>query len=208
MGFLELIIGPMFSGKTSELIKRYHETLNSLQIKPNKNNFNLDNDISILAINYDKDTRYGMNQIITHDKIAIDCISINEFSELYQSNNISSLSNAKYIFINEAQFFQDIKTWVLNQVETYDKNVILCGLDSDFKREKFGEILDLIPHATKITKLCGQCTKCENKAIYTHRISNETNQEVIGANNYIPVCRSCYLSLHNDSIDSVISTHS
>ena len=68
--------------------------------------------------------------------------------------------NADYIFINEAQFFTNLKNWVITIVERYNKNVILCGLDSDFKREKFGEILDLIPHAHKITKLNGTCTQC------------------------------------------------
>ena len=75
-----------------------------------------------------------------------------------------------------------------------------------WKLEKFGEILDLIPHATKITKLQGICSKCENKSIYTHRISNETQQEIIGTNNYIPVCRSCYLKLNKlYEYDNIVS---
>ena len=115
---------------------------------------------------------------------------------------LSRLTDVEYIFINEAQFFKDLKSWVLFQVETCNKNVILCGLDSDYKREKFGEILDLIPHANKITKLYGNCSKCDNESIYTHRISNEINQEVIGTDNYIPVCRTCYNSLNFKKINS------
>ena len=184
MGYLKIIIGPMFSGKTSKLIDLYNQEKNT------KNG--LDN---IIAINYDKDIRYGVNKIVSHDREEIDCISINNLDELsnYEAD-YNKLRLAKYIFINEAQFFQDLKTWVLNQVEKYDKNVILCGLDSDFKREKFGEILDLIPHADNLIKLYGNCstTNCKNKSLYTYRLTKETTQEVIGTDNYIPVCRSCY----------------
>jgi len=185
MGYLKIIIGPMFSGKTSMLIDLYNQEKNTKNV--------LDN---IIAINYDKDIRYGVNKIVSHDRQEIDCISINNLDELsnYEAD-YNKLKLAKTIFINEAQFFQDIKMWVLNQVENYDKNVILCGLDSDYKREKFGELLDLIPHADILIKLYGHCssTDCKNKSLYTHRLTNETTQEVIGTDNYIPVCRSCYL---------------
>jgi len=188
MGYLELIFGPMFSGKTSKLIEEYNDHMRMY----NKTN--------ILAVNYDKDIRYGFNKIITHDGLEIDCISINELSEL----SISLISNknllsAKYIFINEAQFFKNLKTWVLFMIETQNKHIILCGLDCDYKREKFGEFLDLVPHADKITKLYGTCNKCTNKSIYTHRISNETEQHVIGVDNYIPLCRQCYYTVNSES---------
>ena len=80
---------------------------------------------------------------------------------------------------------------------------MLCGLDSDFKREKFGEILDLVPHANKITKMNGKCSRCYNKSIFTHRVSNETEQEVIGIDNYIPVCRQCYINLNMSNLNSL-----
>jgi thymidine kinase len=197
MGYLELITGPMFSGKTSVLIEQYNEHITMY----NKND--------IIAINYDKDIRYGSNKIISHNGLSIDCISINELSELSENFTLNrKLESAKYIFINEAQFFKNLKSWVLFMIETHDKNIVLCGLDSDYKREKFGEILDLVPHADKITKLCGTCTKCSCKSIYTHRISDETEQEVIGVDNYIPVCRKCYNYLHfnsNSNISKMLS---
>lgn len=185
---LELIIGPMFSGKTSLLIEKKNLLCS---VSENKD--------KILAINYAKDTRYGeSNKIISHDGLSIDCIAINEFTDIYENEIYSqALNSASYIFINEAQFFKNLKTWVLNEVEVSYKNVILCGLDSDFKREKFGEILDLVPHANKVTKLSGKCTKCHNPSIYTHRVTDETDQEVIGVDNYIPVCRACYNILNS-----------
>jgi thymidine kinase len=194
MGFLTIIIGPMYSGKTEKLIDLYNEIK---FIKQNDNSY-IECSEKLLAINYDKDTRYGVNKIISHNKKEIDCISINNLEELlYTQNDKEKLYTAKYIFINEAQFFKNLKNWVLTQIEEYDKNIILCGLDSDFKRDKFGEILDLIPHADQLIKLYGKCSKCNNKSLYTYRLTSETNQEVIGSDNYIPVCRNCYNILNN-----------
>lgn len=187
MGYLKIIIGPMFSGKTSMLIDLYNEEMYKLYKIKEKN--------TLLAINYDKDTRYGVNKIVSHDGEEINCISINNLEDLFSyemDNNL--LVSAQYIFINEAQFFKNLKSWVLNQVENFNKNIILCGLDSDFKREKFGEILDLLPHADMVIKLYGKCSGkyCNNKSLYTYRITKEIEQEVIGTDNYIPVCRNCY----------------
>ena len=194
MGFLTIIIGPMYSGKTERLIDLYNE---NKFIKQNNNSY-IECSDKLLAINYDKDTRYGINKIISHNKKEMDCISINNFEELlYTQNDKKKLDTAKYIYINEAQFFKNLKIWVLTQIEEYDKNIILCGLDSDFKRDKFGEILDLIPHADQLIKLYGKCSKCNNKSLYTYRLTGETNQEVIGSDNYIPVCRNCYNILNN-----------
>ena len=82
-------------------------------------------------------------------------------------------------------------------VENHNKIVYICGLDGDFKREKFGEILDLIPYCDKVTKLNSFCSKCRNgkKGLFSCRVSKETEQVVIGSDNYKPLCRKCYLSL-------------
>lgn len=196
MGFLKMIMGPMFSGKTSMLIDMYNE---HKYIKQDVLSY-IENDINLLAINYDKDTRYGVNKIISHDGQELDCISINNLDDLLNyPDYYNKLLLAKYIFINEAQFFQNLKDWVLNQIEVFNKNIILCGLDSDFKKEKFGEILDLVPHSDELIKLYGKCSKCTNKSLYTYRLTNEITQEVIGTDNYIPVCRDCYSKLLSSS---------
>ena len=114
--------------------------------------------------------------------------------ELYGANE---LNNVNYIFINEAQFFPDLKEGVLTLIERYNKHVILCGLDCDYKQEKFGQLWDLIPHADSLVKLYGKCDKCPKKSLYTHRLSKEVIQEVVGTTNYIPLCRSCYNSINN-----------
>tara|TARA_B100001093_G_C26612474_1_gene920837 strand:+ start:165 stop:710 length:546 start_codon:yes stop_codon:yes gene_type:complete len=178
MGSLEIIMGPMFSGKTELLIKKY-------------NLIALENKEKVIAFNYFKDTRYGENKIVSHNQKFIQSINIEKLSEIFLNEKIST---CKYIFINEAQFFIDLKETIIKLVEVYKKNVIICGLDSDYKREKFGDIWDLIPFADNIYKLNGKCNDCMNKSLFTHRVTNEKNQEVIGTDNYIPLCRKCYIS--------------
>jgi thymidine kinase len=181
MGSLELIIGPMFSGKTKLLISRYKEI----------NNTNNTNNTNILVINYYKDTRYGTDSVISHDGETIPAINISLISIV---NNLIEINNFKYIFINEGQFFPDLKESVIILIERYNINVVICGLDCDYKQEKFGQIWDLIPHADKVIKLQGKCNNCSNKSLFTHRLTNEVMQEVIGTHNYIPLCRFCYNS--------------
>lgn len=184
-GYLEIIMGPMFSGKTELLIQKYN--MYSLLSKPH--DLILSTTFCI-AFNYHKDTRYGENIIASHNKKSIPSINIEFLSEIFSHPDFLKTT---HIFINEAQFFTDLKVSIIKLLEQYRKTVIICGLDSDFKREKFGDIWDLIPHANMITKLNGKCANCSNLSIFTHRISNELNQEVIGSNNYIPLCRSCYI---------------
>ena len=186
MGSLEVIMGPMFSGKTELLIQKY----NMYNLLSDQNQV-LYTTTNCIAINYHKDTRYGENIISSHNKKSIPSINIEFLSQIFHHPNFSKTTS---IFINEAQFFTDLKVSILKLIETYNKNVIICGLDSDYKREKFGDIWDLIPHADYITKLKGQCNNCSDKSLYTFRVTSEKDQEIIGTNNYIPLCRKCYIS--------------
>jgi thymidine kinase len=129
--------------------------------------------------------------VISHDG---ETIPANNISLISTVNNLIESNNFNYIFINEGQFFPDLKESVISLIERYSINVVICGLDCDYKQEKFGQIWDLIPHADKVIKLQGKCNNCSNKSLFTHRLSNEITQEVIGTHNYIPLCRSCYNS--------------
>jgi thymidine kinase len=103
---------------------------------------------------------------------------------------------AKAILINEGQFFPDIVEWVRLAVEKYHKNVYICGLNSDFKRNKFGNWLDLETISDNVVILHSFCGCCKKRpAIFSHRLSEESAQEVIGSDCYIPVCRKCYINL-------------
>ena len=180
---LKIIIGPMFSGKTTKLVDLYNSLTGSDVTSEN-----------ILVINHNIDTRTTTGLISTHDFTSkVPCVHL---EHLMDAVTTPSLSKQQYILINEAQFFPDLKVSVIKLVEQYCKTVIICGLDSDYKREKFGDIWDLIPHADCIIKLKGQCNNCMDQSLFTHRVSNEKDQEVIGTNNYIPLCRKCYAKLN------------
>jgi thymidine kinase len=183
-GSLSIFLGPMYSGKTTKLIDIY-------------NNYTKKG-TNVLAINYFKDTRYTTEPfLISHDKNSIPCLLVSKLSEAYcadetNADNRDRFMNAKVILINECQFFPDIVEWVKMAVTMYKKKVYICGLDGDFKRRPFGNWLDLISFCDSITKLYSECKVCkQNDAIFSHRLSNEKEQIVIG-NQYVPLCRECY----------------
>ena len=186
-GYLELIIGPMYSGKTSRLVEIYKQC-----------NFC---NIPVVIINYDLDKRYHDTMVSSHDKIMAPCIQANKLSDIWKSNNdidsSSKLLNCDVVLINEGQFFEDLYEVVIDMLN-HNKKIYIGGLDGDFQRKKFGKILDLIPLCDKITKLTSLCSICKNgiPGIFSMRLTNETDQTVIGSSNYIPVCRNCYVTNH------------
>ena len=95
---------------------------------------------------------------------------------------------------NEGQFFEDIIEVVIDLVEDKHKTVCISALDGDFKRQKFGRVLDLIPFSDITTRLSALCAQCKDgtRAPFSHRVTSETEQVSIGSENYIPVCRKCY----------------
>jgi thymidine kinase len=114
--------------------------------------------------------------------------SLNDFAsspEMHESKN--KVLKANTIFINEAQFYPDLVSFVKQFMKT--KTIYLYGLDGDFKQEKIGTILDLIPYCDSVQKLTAVC-ECSKPAIFSKRISNETDQYQPNAS-YVPVCRNC-----------------
>lgn len=172
--YLELIIGPMFSGKTSKLINIYKEYEKC--------------GIQISVINHSSDNRYDETMLSTHDKIKIPCVKDMNLKNLWLKNE--QVNKSKVILINEGQFFEDLYEVVLTMLKN-NKHVYVCGLDGDFQQHKIGQIIDLIPHCDKVTKLTSLCSLCANSTpgIFTVRLSKEKQQIVIGTDNYIPVCR-------------------
>jgi thymidine kinase len=175
---ITLYLGCMFSGKTSELIKIYRK----LMVINKK----------VLSINFAQDNRYSSNDsIVSHNLDKIDCVKVFKLSEVSEE----TILNHDYIIIDEGQFFSDLKDYVVKWCEEYKKNIIVIGLDGDYKRNPFGQILDLIPIADNVTKLKAMCKLCNDgtEALFTHRLTTEDEQVVIGNSNYIPVCRQHYL---------------
>jgi thymidine kinase len=177
-GSLKIIMGSMFSGKSSEIIriiKRYK------LLKKN-----------ILAINHKIDNRYAEKKIVSHDNEKVDCLSIDQLIPLIRSEDYKK---SDVIVVEEAQFFTNLYEFVILSVDTYNKDVVIAGLDGNFKREPFGDILRLIPHAESVVKLHALCMKCcdGTKASFTKRITSSEDNIVIGtSDDYIPVCRKHY----------------
>jgi thymidine kinase len=172
--YLELIIGPMFSGKTSKLLQLYKQCKYC--------------NIPVKIINHKIDNRYSTYELSSHDQIKAPC----DFSETLLDLDIYN-NHYNVILINEGQFFDDLYEAV-EKLLILGKQIYICGLDGDFQRKKFGQILDLIPLCDNVTKLKSLCTKCKNgtEAIFSQRITSELEQTVVGSDNYIPVCRKCY----------------
>ena len=178
---ITLIYGPMFSGKTTKLLELYN------------NNVSLYGQEKCVALNYKLDTRYGENQIITHDGKKIDCISLINIDDFITNEKTRSIIlNAQFIFINEGQFFENIDKTVLHLHNTLGKDVILCGLDLDYKREQFGSMMNLISSATNVYALKGTCKLCKGASEFSHRTVNNYLQILIGYSQYIPLCQQCY----------------
>jgi thymidine kinase len=177
-GYLEIILGSMYSGKTSRLIEIYKQCTFC--------------NISVAVINHSIDDRYDEELLSTHDHVKIPCIKTERLFNVLESNKFQ-LARSSVILINEGQFFPDLEEFVKKLLQ-HNKKVYVCGLDGDFERKKFGQILYLIPLCDKVTKLTSLCGMCKNGTlgIFSKRISCEQMQTVVGTDNYIPVCRSCY----------------
>ena len=190
-GYLELIIGPMFCGKTSKILEIYKQCKFC--------------NIPVSIINHTIDKRYHDTMLSTHDKVMAPCLQANKLSDIWtnsgfiESGNQSDkyanklLRSSDVILINEGQFFPDLYEVVVDMLNN-NKKVYVCGLDGDFERKKFGNILDLIPLCDKVNKLTSLCSLCRDgtPGIFSMRLTTETEQTVVGSDNYIPVCRKCY----------------
>ncbi len=160
----------MFSGKTSELVRRLkrYEVIGK----------------SILVINSSKDTRCLEHVLRTHDNMKFDCVKTNNLDEL-------NYDKVDVIAIDEAQFFIGLRQFVKKAL-VHGKTVLLTGLDGDYKQEKIGEILDCVPLADKVFKLTAMCMECMDgtHGPFTKRIVNSDKVELVGGKEmYMAVCR-------------------
>jgi thymidine kinase len=181
-GHLHIIIGPMFSGKTSHLIDTYKST----HINQEK----------AIVINHCSDNRYSTKEeVISHDGTSIPCQKIESLRELYSQfhNKELNYKDYRFLFINEAQFFDDLHL-VIIFLEKYKFNIYLYGLDGDFQRKPFkNNILDYIPYSDNVIKLNAKCS-CGQNAPFTMRLNDDKEQISVGVDNYRAVCRTCYNS--------------
>ena len=181
-GYFKLIIGPMYAGKSTELLR----SINKYKILNKK----------IVVINHIINNRYGSTKLITHDKKEYDdCIILENLGDLEQ-NYKDIFESCDVIIIEELQFFKDAYSNIVKWLDIDNKMIIAAGLDGDFMRKPFGDVLNLIPHANKVFKLNALCTKCCNgtKAEFTKRTCAEQEITLVGSNDiYEAVCRKHYL---------------
>jgi thymidine kinase len=179
---LEILVGPMFAGKSSAILR----TVNRYKSLG----------WSICIISHKSDSRFSNEPLlINHDLASCPCV---KWSSLMDHVDDVTLNSARLVIIDEAQFFPDLRKFVEYIVDTCKKNVLVVGLDGDADRKPFGQILDCLPLADTITKLKSFCLECGDgtEAIFTlcKKKASKTCQVLVGGSEtYVPLCRKHYL---------------
>jgi len=173
-GWIEVICGGMFSGKTEELIRRAKRAKIAGQ--------------KVLVVKPKTDNRYSDTEVVSHNDTAIPSVVVSE------SNHIIDLSNDfQVICIDEAQFFDNEIVNIANQLANHQKRVIVAGLDMDYEGKPFGPMPYLLAVAEFVTKLHAICTKSGMLASYSQRVVEGTEQVMVGEYDaYEPRARHCF----------------
>lgn len=173
-GWIEVICGSMFSGKTEELIRR----LRRAQIADQK--------VEIFKPKID--VRYDESNVVSHNMNSISSTAISNSTEL-----IDLIKSPEVVGIDEAQFLDDQLPDVCQQLAKNGIRVIVAGLDMDFRGKPFGPIPNLLAVAEYITKVHAICQHCGNLATHSYRLTSREDTLVLGAKeNYEARCRTCF----------------
>jgi thymidine kinase len=173
-GWIEVITGCMFSGKTEELIRR----LRRAQIAKQK--------VKIFKPRID--ARYSENSIVSHNEQSLPSILIDDIIEVLKHSD-----DAQVIGIDEAQFFNETIVNICNSLASKGKRVIVAGLDMDYTGKPFEPMPQLLAIAEYITKQHAICVVCGNPADKTQRKTTESERVIVGAANiYEARCRKCH----------------
>lgn len=175
-GWIEVICGSMFSGKTEELIRRLKRAkIAGLKVEIFKPQI---------------DNRYHEEHIVSHDENAISSSPIPNARHM-----LAMAQNVDVVGIDEAQFFDDQLPEVCEELARNGVRVIVAGLDMDYLQQPFGQIPNLLAKADYITKLHAICVHCGDIANFSFRKTVQEDQIVVGEKDiYEPRCRSCYPS--------------
>lgn len=203
IGTLCIRVGPMFSGKSTWL--------------NNELTAQADRGFKVLKINHSLDDRPNINTESsggsTHSSGYYGLSSKIDYQYVSALSHVVDVEQYTFIGIDEGQFFPDLVEYVKIWVDTQKRHLLVCGLDGDYKREKFGQIADLLPLADDFKKLRGTCRICmdqlilnqfqgpipNNTGIFTAKKDrNNTNQiDIGGEDKYIQVCRFHYFEVSN-----------
>ncbi len=178
-GWIEVICGSMFSGKTEELIRR----LNRAKIARQR----------VEIFKPSVDVRYDEEDVVSHNETAIKSTPVQAASQI-----LLLAHDVDVVGIDEAQFFDNELASVCNLLANEGVRVIVAGLDMDYLGKPFGPIPSLLATAEYVTKVHAICIRCGNLAQYSHRIIKDDNLVVLGeTDNYEPLCRKCYMEANN-----------
>ncbi|MBP5982550.1 MAG: thymidine kinase [Fluviicola sp.] len=176
-GWIEVICGSMFSGKTEELIRRLKRVEFAQQ--------------ALLLFKPTIDNRFDDKNIVSHKGSSFHAIAVSQASEI-----LHHWKDERVVAIDEAQFFDLELIPILNDLAKKGVRVIVAGLDMDYLGQPFGPMPTLLCSAEYVTKVHAICVSCGNLAQFSHRTSKKDGQVLVGATeNYQPVCRTCYNKL-------------
>ena len=173
-GWIEVVVGSMFSGKTEELIRR----LTRARIARQR--------VEIFKPEIDK--RYDDLNVVSHNENSIRSIPIQNASQI-----LLYIDGMDVVGIDEAQFLDDDLPAVCNYIANQGIRVVVAGLDMDFQGKPFGPIPALMATAEHVTKVHAICMRCGDLAHYSHRTVVSEKLVLLGEkDNYEPLCRKCY----------------
>lgn len=173
-GWIEVICGSMFSGKTEELIRR----LKRVEFAQQK----------LLLFKPAIDDRYHEENVVSHKESSFQAIPVNSSADI-----LNHWKKERIVAIDEAQFFDHDLVHVCNDLAKQGVRVILAGLDMDYLGKPFGPMPELLCAAEYVTKVHAICVSCGNLAQYSHRTIKTDGQVLVGAvETYQPLCRACY----------------
>ncbi|HLF62616.1 MAG TPA: thymidine kinase [Saprospiraceae bacterium] len=173
-GWIEVICGSMFSGKTEELIRRLRRAIIAHQ--------------RVAIFKPTRDDRYHEERVVSHDDRSLQSIAVDHSEAI-----LNSILDIQVVGIDEAQFFDENLPMVCQKLALKGMRVIVSGLDMDFRGRPFGPIPALLAMSEYVTKLHAICPHCGNLATHSYRLSDEDDTVVIGEKDkYEPRCRICY----------------
>jgi len=182
-GWIEVICGSMFSGKTEELIRRLRRAVIARQ--------------RVAIFKPVVDDRYAVDELVTHDRTSIPSRPVRHPREI-----LELAGDAQVLGIDEVQFFDRTIVEVCQQLAAEGRRVIVAGLDTDYRGHPFEPVPELMAVAEDVTKTHAVCVICGNPAIRTQRVVQRGDRILVGGSDaYEPRCRRCFVPPEESSGD-------
>ncbi|CAG9461939.1 unnamed protein product [Pedinophyceae sp. YPF-701] len=191
-GSIQVICGPMFAGKTTELLRQVaqHEQAGR----------------RVLLVKPAVDNRYAEGEVVSHDGLRRPCVAVRDLGEVWDLIDAGGVSGRyDVVAVDEAQFLRGLPGFCVEAAERYGMRVLVAGLDGDFLRRPFGDLTQLVPLADVVTRLAASCARCGERAPFSLRVAGGDGVEQVGGGeSYMPVCRAHYVeaTTSGDTSDS------